>query len=194
MSGLYVLKPWYARRLTPVRSFLVGRGIAPSTITWSGVVAAVVAGYVVATAPPGVGAGAVVAGLMVVRLAAANLDGGVARDSGRTSRWGAVQNEVGDRLADLSVLAGCYAVQPRLTLLAMLVATMPSWVSLAGAAAGAPRVNGGPLGKTERCALYVVGAFTGAWAVVLSLTAAGSLITAASRLRNVHRLLVGGHR
>jgi CDP-diacylglycerol--glycerol-3-phosphate 3-phosphatidyltransferase len=43
-----------------------------------------------------------------------------------------------------------------LVLLAALAATLPTFASLVAAAAGAPRRNGGPLGKTERCLFVVV--------------------------------------
>ncbi|NEC65638.1 phosphatidate cytidylyltransferase, partial [Streptomyces sp. SID9727] len=57
------------------------------------------------------------------------------------------------------------------------------------AAAGAPRRNGGPVGKTERCLLVVVAAASG-WAVpVLAVIAAGSLLTAALRLAGLWREL-----
>ena len=82
-------------------------------------------------------------------------------------------NELGDRAADLLVLAGFLTLAPLwLVAAAGLAATLPSWVSLAGAAAGAPRRNGGPVGKTERCLLVVVAAASG-WAVpVLAVIAA----------------------
>lgn len=106
-----------------------------------------------------------VAALLAARLAFANLDGALARDTGRTTRRGAVLNELGDNAADLAVLAGFLALVPLwLVAAAALAATVPSWVSLAGAAAGAPRRNGGPVGKTERCLLVVVRAAPG-WAV-----------------------------
>ncbi|MEV7720426.1 hypothetical protein AB0Q93_24580, partial [Streptomyces sp. NPDC088184] len=53
----------------------------------------------------------------------------------------------------------------------------------------APRRNGGPVGKTERCLLVVVAAASG-WAVpVLTVIAAGSLLTAALRLAGLWREL-----
>ncbi len=75
---------------------------------------------------------------------------------------------------------------------AALGATLPSWVALAGAAAGAPRANGGPVGKTERCAL-LVGVAAGVPAVpVLAVVAAGGVVTAGVRLAGLRRGLVAG--
>ncbi|MFE3946629.1 CDP-alcohol phosphatidyltransferase family protein [Streptomyces sp. NPDC059118] len=190
MNGLYALKPWYADRLSGVRASLVRHEVSPDTLTAAGVVAAAGAAAALAWLPTGPAAALPVALLLAARLAFANLDGALARDTGRTTRRGAVLNELGDRMADLVVLAGFLALAPLwLVAGAGLAATLPSWVSLAGAAAGAPRRNGGPVGKTERCLLVVIAAASG-WAVpVLTVIAAGSLLTAALRLAGLWREL-----
>ncbi|MFE0177144.1 CDP-alcohol phosphatidyltransferase family protein [Streptomyces sp. NPDC059002] len=182
MNGLYALKPWYADKLSGARAALVRREVSPDTLTAAGVVCAAGAAAALAWLPAPLAA-LPVAVLLAARLAFANLDGALARDTGRTTRRGALLNELGDRAADLIVLAGFLAVAPLwLVATAGLAATLPSWVSLAGAAAGAGRLNGGPVGKTERCALVVVAAASG-WAVpVLAVVAAGSALTAGVRL------------
>ncbi|MFF0447163.1 CDP-alcohol phosphatidyltransferase family protein [Streptomyces sp. NPDC004609] len=182
MNGLYALKPWYAARLAGVRGALVRREVSPDTLTALGVLSAGGAAAALAWLPAPLAA-LPVAVLLAARLAFANLDGALARDTGRTTRRGAVLNELGDRAADLLVLAGFLTLAPLwLVAVAALGATLPSWVSLAGAAAGAPRRNGGPVGKTERCLLVAVAAATG-WAVpVLAVIAAGSALTAVIRL------------
>ncbi|WP_330173447.1 CDP-alcohol phosphatidyltransferase family protein [Streptomyces sp. NBC_01498] len=190
MNGLYALKPWYASRLSGTRAALVRREVSPDTLTAAGVVCAAGAGAAVAWLPAGPVAALLVAVLLAARLAFANLDGALARETGRTTRRGAVLNELGDRAADLVVLAGFLTLAPLwLVAVAGLAATSPSWVSLAGAAAGAPRRNGGPVGKTERCLLVVVASATG-WAVpVLLVIAAGSALTAAVRFGWIWRRL-----
>jgi CDP-diacylglycerol--glycerol-3-phosphate 3-phosphatidyltransferase len=186
MDGLYALKPWYAARLRPLRTRLVAADVSPATLTYAGVAAAALGGAALAS-----GHGWLVPPLVALRLAFANLDGAVARDSGRSTPYGGVVNELGDRLADLALLAGLLAVAPvPLVLTAMLAATLPSWVALAGAAHGAPRRNGGPLGKTERCLLVCVAALLPATAaVVAGAIAAGSVATAALRLAGVRKAL-----
>ncbi|MEU5976008.1 CDP-alcohol phosphatidyltransferase family protein [Streptomyces sp. NPDC047315] len=187
MNGLYALKPWYAARLAGVRGALARRGVSPDALTAAGVASAAGAAAALAWLPAPLAA-LPVAALLAARLAFANLDGALARDTGRTTRRGALLNEVGDRAADLVVLAGFLAIAPLwLVGVAALTATLPSWVSLAGAAAGAPRLNGGPVGKTERCLLAVVAAATG-WAVpVLIVLAVGSALTALVRLGRLWR-------
>lgn len=189
MNGLYALKPWYAARLAGARGALARRGVSPDALTAAGVASAAGAAAALAWLPAPLAA-LPVAALLAARLAFANLDGALARDTGRTTRRGALLNEVGDRAADLVVLAGFLAIAPLwLVGVAALAATLPSWVSLAGAAAGAPRLNGGPVGKTERCLLAVLAAATG-WAVpVLIVLAAGSALTALGRLGRLWREL-----
>jgi CDP-diacylglycerol--glycerol-3-phosphate 3-phosphatidyltransferase len=190
-SGLYALKPWYADRLTGIRHGLAARGVTPSAVTAAGVGFGALAGLVLATVRSPLVAALLVAALLALRLAAANLDGALARETNTSTRWGAVVNELGDRGAELAVLVGCFALAPPwLVLLAMLAASAPSWVALSGAAAGAARINGGPMGKTERCLLLVVLAAVPAYAgLLLAMLAAGSALTAVGRLQAMHRAL-----
>jgi CDP-diacylglycerol--glycerol-3-phosphate 3-phosphatidyltransferase len=75
-------------------------------------------------------------------------------------------------------------------LVAALAATLPTFASLAAAAAGATRRNGGPLGKTERCVFMVLAiAFPVILPVILTQLANGSLITTVLRLRATRREL-----
>jgi CDP-diacylglycerol--glycerol-3-phosphate 3-phosphatidyltransferase len=190
LLGLYALKPWYAGRLAGVRRWLAGRRVSPDAVSGAGVLAGAGAGAALAWLPgPGPYAGLAVAALLAARLACANLDGALARETGRTTRRGAVLNEVSDRAAELAALAGCLALADAwLVAAAALAATLPSWVALAGAAAGAPRVQGGPVGKTERCLLLALIAFTG-WVVpLLAVLAIGSAVTAVVRLVRIVRV------
>jgi CDP-diacylglycerol---glycerol-3-phosphate 3-phosphatidyltransferase len=192
MNGLYALKPWYAERLATPRAWLLRRSVPASAVSWTGVGCGGCAGAVLASMRPGVGAGLAVGVLLALRLACANLDGGLARASGTTTRWGGVVNELSDRLADLAMLAGLATqASAALVLAAGLGATLPSSVALAGAAHGAPRRQGGPVGKTERCALVVVAAFIGHAEVIAAVIAIGGVVTALARAGAVRRTLAG---
>lgn len=200
MPSLYALKPWYTRRLRVLVDGAVARGTSPDVFTVLGVASAALAGVAVAL-------GWWVAALVLLagRLAGANLDGAVARARGVQRPWGFVLNELGDRASDLLVLAGLAVLAVRTggdavlgltplawVLVATVAATLPTFVSLAGAGAGAPRLNGGPLGKTERCALAVVAtALPGLLVAVAVLLVVGSLLTAVVRGRRLHRALSG---
>lgn len=187
---MYALKPWYARRLARTRAVLVSRRVSPNALTAAGVACGAGAGLTLWLPHPGPVAALAVGLLLAARLACANLDGGVAREAGTGTRFGAVVNELGDRLAELAALAGVLALAPAGVVAATALAvTLPSWVALAGAAAGAPRAQGGPVGKTERCVLLVLIAATGWAAPYLAVMAAGSLLTAALRLLRIRRHL-----
>jgi CDP-diacylglycerol---glycerol-3-phosphate 3-phosphatidyltransferase len=188
VGGLYSFKSWYAGRLAPVRRGLVAASVPPAVITTAGIVFGGAAGAALALLRPGPATGAAVAALLAARLACANLDGGVARDGDRAIPFGSVLNEVGDRAAELAALAGCLAFAPLpLVLAAALAATLPSWVALAGATAGLGRIQGGPVGKTERCLLLALIAAIGFPVVLLAVLAAGSALTALVRLARLAR-------
>lgn len=198
-TGLYLLKPWFTRLLTPVVTTAVQRGVSPDVFTAVGVLGAAAAGASVAF-----GWWPLAALFMVLRLAGANLDGAVARAAGRSRPWGFVLNEVGDRASDLLAFAGLAVWAARqsgpglnwlswpviMVLVAALASTVPTFAALAAAGAGASRPNGGPLGKTERCLIVVVAT---AFPVVLPVASMqlinGSLLTTALRLRAAHREL-----
>ena len=193
MRGLYALKPWYTRRLDGVVRWAVDRDVSPDVFTWLGVASAALAAVAIA-----VGAWPLVLVLLAGRLAGANLDGAVARARGVSRPWGFVVNELGDRAGDLLMFVGLAVLLGRLqggaglvlVLVAALVATLPTFVSLAGAGAGAPRINGGPFGKTERCLVVVVlAAAPGLSPILLPVMIGLSLVTVGTRLRELHRVL-----
>lgn len=201
MAGLYALKPWFTGRLQPVLDTAVDRQISPDVFSAAGVIAAGAAGVAVAY-----GCWPLAALFMVLRLAGANLDGAVARARGVSRPWGFVLNEIGDRTADLLAFAGLavWAAQqsgPGFDWLswqvlgvavAALASSLPTFASLAAAAAGATRRNGGPLGKTERCLFVVLAtAFPMIMPVLLIQLINGSVITTVLRLRAAHRELSG---
>ena len=204
MTGLYAFKPWYTARLSSVVTAATRRRVSPDVFTALGVACAA-AGAVAIAAGWWVAAGLLLAG----RLAGANLDGAVARARGVSRSWGFVLNELGDRASDLLMFAGLaglavvhspapavlplgpWRVAPLVVVLvSAAAATLPTFVSLAAAAAGAHRLNGGPCGKTERCALAVLATALPDWlGAVALLVALASLATAVHRLRLAQREL-----
>jgi len=199
MIGLYALKPWYTRRLTPILNTAVAHNVSPDVFTAAGVVAAGAAGATIA-----LGWWPLAALFLALRLAGANLDGAVARARGVSRPWGFVVNEIGDRASDLLTFAGLAVFAARLhgpgfnwlswsvlqVLAAALAATLPTFASLAAAAAGATRRNGGPLGKTERCLFIVLAtAIPFIMPVLLTQLVNGSILTTVLRLRAARREL-----
>ena len=191
MNGLYAVKPWYTRRLRRFVDLAVAGRISPDVFTLVGVAAAALAAGCIAR---GWWLAALVA--LAVRLAGANLDGAVARARGVARPWGFVLNEMGDRASDLVVfvglgwLAATTGGSVALVAVAAAAATLPTFASLAAAGAGGTRRNGGPVGKTERCALVVVAtAWPATLPVVCGIVVVGSVVTAIVRLTAAHREL-----
>ena len=197
MRGLYAAKPWFTRQLEGFVTIAVNRGWSPDAFTAVGVAFAVVAagGLLVGSWP------LVLIGL-VGRLAGANLDGAVARARGVSRPFGFVLNEIGDRASDLlplaalSILAWQTGSVPAVAaaLVAMTAASWPTFISLCAAAVGAPRINGGPFGKTERTLTVFLMSVAFVWFPVDAVVGVGSAViiagstwTAAIRARAAHR-------
>jgi CDP-diacylglycerol--glycerol-3-phosphate 3-phosphatidyltransferase len=177
----------------------VARNISPDVFAAAGVVAAAAAGVSIA-----LGCWPLAALFLALRLAGADLDGAVARARGVSRPWGFVVNEIGDRASDVLTFAGLavFAVRHHgpgfqwlswpviQVLVAALAATLPTFASLAAAAAGATRRNGGPLGKTERCLFVVLAtALPVIMPVLLTQLVNGSILTTVLRLRAARREL-----
>lgn len=197
MNGLYGLKSFYTRLLSPVSKLAVRAKLSPDLFTWLGVLGGVLGGYGLAN-----GISLLVAVGVLVRLAGANLDGVVARARGLESRRGFWVNELGDRLGDWALFAGVLwlGLDTLATLALMLAVALPTAASLWGVLRfGHQRINGGPFGKTERCFAILALALAHevlalpndfasssallqawAWAIV-----AGSLVTAGMRVQRI---------
>ncbi len=159
MPSLYSLKSWFTKVLNPVLSLAIKLRLSPDAFTVLGVAGAGLAAFGVLQC-----SALIVTLGCIVRLAGANLDGALARAQGTASRLGFVKNELGDRLADF-ILIGSFACLPIVTgdwrllalvLFAAIASALPTVISLLGYAKGAPRLNGGPVGKTERCLIAVL--------------------------------------
>ena len=197
MNGLYGLKAFYSRLLSPVSKLAVRAKLSPDLFTWLGVLGGVLGGYGLAN-----GISLLVAVGVLVRLAGANLDGVVARARGLESLRGFWVNELGDRLGDWALFAGVLwlGLDPLASGALMLAVALPTAASIWGVVRfGHPRINGGPFGKTERSFSLVILAFTlqalatpnsfatpadflTAWAWVVVV---GSLVTAGMRVQRI---------
>ena len=188
--GLYAAKAWYTARLGVFVTMAVRARVSPDLFTWLGIAGGLAAAGLLAysAAHPAAWWALAVGLALAVRLAGANLDGAVARARGVSRPWGFVLNEVGDRVSDLAVmlvladLAGGWW-----GLVSLAGSTLPTFASLSLAGAGGARLNGGPVGKTERCALVVLVTLLAPWWRLYAPAAAvigfGGLVTAAMRLR-----------
>ena len=156
---LYRVKPALLRGLDPVLGRLERAGVPPDALTLAAVPVGAVAGAAILVSPsePWV--------LIVVPLAAAArlilnlLDGALARRTGRIHARGELFNEVGDRLADVLMLAPVALVPGAHTatvLLGVTTAVLASFTSVAIKAAGGLRSYRGILSKPGRMVLLSI--------------------------------------
>lgn len=194
--GLYAAKGWYTAQLGGVVDWAVRRQVSPDAFTAVGLTGGALAAVVLAVSaadPSGWWALPALLAL-AVRLAGANLDGAVARARGVSRPWGFVLNELGDRFCDLVVMVVLAGLAGGWWgLIGLAGSTLPTFASLALAGAGGPRLNGGPVGKTERCALVVLVILLAPWwqlyAAASTVIGIGGVVTAGWRLRVGSRAL-----
>ena len=198
--GLYAAKGWYTARLGFVVTRAVRKGVSPDAFTVLGVAGGLAAAALLAlsAAHPHPAWAFAVGAALAVRLAGANLDGAVARARGVSRPWGFVVNEIGDRTGDLAVmLVLAHLAGGWWGLAGLAGSTLPTFASLSVVGAGGPRLNGGPVGKTERCALVVFATLVAAWwrpyLLAAAVIAVGGVITAGVRLREGARDVAPSH-
>jgi CDP-diacylglycerol--glycerol-3-phosphate 3-phosphatidyltransferase len=188
---LYRVKPAMVRGLDPILGRLERAGVSPDVLTLAAVPVGAVAGaaILVSSSEPWL--------LIVVPLAAAArlvlnlLDGALARRTGRIHARGELFNEVGDRFADVLMLAPVAFVpgaHPATVLLGVTVAVLASFTSVAIRAAGGTRSYRGILSKPGRMVLLSVTAIAvivvgpQAWAPFGPLLLIGTGLTLLERL------------
>jgi CDP-diacylglycerol---glycerol-3-phosphate 3-phosphatidyltransferase len=195
---------WYRSKRTIVAGLdgLVGRlaaaGVSPDAVTLAAVPVAMVGGLALLASPampPVLLLVPVAAGL---RLVLNLVDGALARSTGRSHPRGELYNEVGDRLADIALLAPVAflpGAQREAVLLGVTAAVLASYVGVTSKAAGAERLYAGILSKPGRMvllALFSVAALVlgpVAWGPFGPLLLAGTALTVVERLAAAIRRL-----
>lgn len=191
----------WSAALTAPASALLRLGVTPDAVTWAGTIAACVAAFT--CFPQGwLWQGALLVGLVVV---SDSVDGVMARQSGRTSRWGAFLDSSLDRIADGAIFAAvalwfAWGGDSRVGLVASLVALIAGQVTSyvkARAEAGGLDANGGLIARADRLVIVLLGALLSGIGLrfalelaVLVLAVTGT-ITVSQRMRTVHRQVRG---
>jgi CDP-diacylglycerol--glycerol-3-phosphate 3-phosphatidyltransferase len=180
VTSLYDLKPRFQALLDPTATRLHRAGISPNALTLAALLLSLAAGAALALRPQAAWPLLALPAILFLRMALNALDGMIARRFALTSRTGAVLNELGDMLADAAIyypllIAGGAA--PVLAAAVAVLAVVSEAAGLAGVATGAGRRYDGPLGKSDRAAVF------GALALALGLGAPrGSWIDIAAGL------------
>lgn len=188
---LYALKPRMLRALDPIVDGLARSGIQADVVTLTAIPVAAVAGAAVLVSPDVPVVLLVVPVAAALRLVSNLLDGALARRTGRVHPRGELYNEVGDRVADVLMLAPVAfvpgAIAP-LVWLGIVLSLIASFTSVATRAAGGPRSYRGVLSKPGRMVLLSVTALAvvvvgqGPWAAFGPLLIVGAALTLVERL------------
>jgi phosphatidylglycerophosphate synthase len=176
MASIYDLKPAFQRLLRPLVGRLVRAGVRPNQVTVAALLMSVAVGAAIALTRARWSLLLLPVALLL-RMALNALDGMMAREHDLRTPLGALLNEAGDVLADaalflpLALLPGWPAVA---VVCATVLAGATELVGVAAVPAGASRRYDGPMGKSDRAAVFGglglavgLGAPTGRWLEVL---------------------------
>ena len=190
-------RAFFARLFTPLAAALLKRGISPDAVTVFGTLGVVVGGVVFY--PLGqLWWGSV---FITVFIFTDLLDGNMARQSGRSSPWGAFLDSSMDRIGDAAIFGGLTLyfagrgdslANAYLALLCLVLGFVTSYVK-AKAESLSLRCEGGIAERADRLTVILVatgfvGLFLPMWVltVVLVLLALASAFTVAQRVAMVH--------
>ena len=182
---------WAAR----LARLLVRARVRPNQISLASLAAAAAAGYCLLRAwYPGA------ALLILLRLLSNLMDGMVAIEGGLGSPSGEIYNDLPDRISDALILCAAGYSLPwppyarELGWTAAFLAVMTAYIRILGGAAGLAQDFRGPMAKPQRMAVLIAACLLAPFdtrfvALALAVVAAGSLVTAAIRLRRIVRQL-----
>lgn len=195
------VKAGWNRVIRPVARGLLRMGISPDAVTWIGTFLTVAIALV--CFPQGWLWQGVAA--MALVIFSDSLDGVMARESGRSSKWGAFLDSTLDRVADGAIFGGLalYFAGPgdsrlgvALAVGTLVFAQITSYSKARGEAVGIP-VNVGPVGRADRLVLGLAATLLAglgvqiALLIALALLFAGGVFTVAQRMAHVYRQTKG---
>jgi CDP-diacylglycerol---glycerol-3-phosphate 3-phosphatidyltransferase len=191
--SIYQLKPRFQQLLRPAVAVLARAKVAPNQVTIITAGMMLLFGACLATWPGVRWLWGALPLVLLVRMALNALDGMLAVSTDQQSRTGAVLNEVGDVSADIALylpLVRVPGIDARLAALAVVLAVLTEVAGLRPLLHGHTRRFDGPMGKSDRAAVYGVigllitfGASARAVNVTLGVTSALMVWTVLNRLR-----------
>ncbi|MFK4070077.1 phosphatidylinositol phosphate synthase [Streptomyces sp. NPDC029674] len=197
-------RAFFTRVLTPFAAFLIRRGVSPDAVTFIGT-AGVVAGALVFFPRGEFFWGTIVITLFVF---SDLVDGNMARQLGRSSRWGAFLDSTLDRVADSAIFGGLalwYAgsgddnILCAVSIFCLASGQVVSYTKARGEAIGLPVAVNGLVERAERLVISLVAAGLAGLhkfgvpgiqillPIALWIVAAGSMVTLVQRVVTVRR-------
>ncbi len=157
MISTYQLKSRFQSLLRPLAAYLFRAGITANQITVGACLVSVVLGAAAMAYSEHNYLFLMISFWCLLRMAANALDGMLAREFGQASRAGAVLNELGDVISDISLylpFAFVAGSQPWLVVTVVLLAVCSEFTGWLGAVMGTERGNHGPMGKSDRALVF----------------------------------------
>lgn len=157
MISIYSLKPRFQNLLRPLVRRLAARGVTANQVTLSAALVSVLIGLLVAWQVEQIWLFALIPLWMLLRMALNAVDGMLAREFGQQSALGAYLNELSDVVADSALylpFALLSGVSVLLVLVLVLMAALVEYAGVLGLMVGASRRYDGPMGKSDRAAVF----------------------------------------
>lgn len=155
MPSIYDLKPGFQQLLRPLTAQLYRLGITANAVTTSAAVASLCYGVWLLQASRI--AFALLPLFMLFRMALNAIDGMLAREYQQQSKLGAILNETGDIVSDTALYAP-FALLPGIhsgiVAAVIFLAILTEFVGVLGQVVGGGRRYDGPMGKSDRAALF----------------------------------------
>lgn len=173
MPSVYDLKPRFVALLRPLAARLAAGGATANIVTLAAMADSVLVGLVLVIWPEVNWVWLILPVFLFLRMAANAIDGILAREFGMKSRLGAILNELGDVVSDAALylpFALLPGISPAWVILAVVIAIIGELTGVLGQVIGASRRYDGPMGKSDRAAVFGIlgfaigiGAPVGAW-------------------------------
>lgn len=159
MISIYSLKPRFQNLLRPLVKRMAARGITANQVTLAAALVSVLIALLVAWQAAQVWLFALIPVWMLLRMALNAVDGMLAREFGQQSALGAYLNELSDVVADSALylpFALLSGVSVLLVFVLVLMAALVEYAGVLGLMIGASRRYDGPMGKSDRAAVFGV--------------------------------------
>ena len=194
MASIYELKPRFQALLRPLVKSLAAAGVTANQVTLGAALLSLATGAAVYLSPTAPRVLLLVPLVLFLRMALNAIDGMLAREHGQRTRLGALLNELGDVVSDAGLylpLAAVPGLDPRLVVLAVVLAIIGEMTGVVAIQIGAERRYDGPMGKSDRAfwfglmtLLLGLGATPGWWsATFLGLITLLGVVTILNRAR-----------
>lgn len=157
MASIYQLKPRFQALLRPLVTGLHARGATANQVTIGAGIGSLLVAALVAGFAEHLWLFALIPLWMFLRMALNAIDGMLAREFAQQSKLGAYLNELCDVIADSALFlpfALIPGVAPFWVVLVTLLAIISEYAGVMGPMVGADRRYDGPMGKSDRAAVF----------------------------------------